>query len=281
MSDNERRMAASSELTTKREDLANRYQHLFGGLEQAQKAFRVDTRTLQQRIASEMNRRRWKDPVWNLRIRRIASRVHSTEAAKQQLAEASRRYWATDEARRQKSLERGGIMIKTLPLLLRGASNQDIMAITLLNSGQVRNARNNLTRAGRLPRPTKEQESSAKSKAHLGKRKNGPREYTQEQERNIVMSRKLLYAGLIPDDPNLYRKLEAIRKEFNLPFPEFFAARLNFEIWLSILSDRAKTTLLGSQLAEAGNSVDPAWFRDVQLEYRQLYEQIVRSLKIK
>ncbi len=281
MSDSERRPATSSDLTTKREDLAKRYQHLFGGLEQARKAFRVDTRTLQQRTISEINRRRWQDPKWSLRMRKIAAEVHSTVAAKQQLAEASRGYWATDEARRKKSLERGGIMIKALPLLLRGASNQDIMAITLLSSGQVRNARNNLTRAGRLPRPTKEEESSAKSKAHLGKRKNGPREYTQEQERNIAMSRKLLDAGMIPDDPNLYRKLEAIQKKFNLPFPEFFAARLNFEIWLSILSDRAKTTLLGRQLAEAGNSVDPGWFKDVQLEYRQLYEQIVRSLKIK
>lgn len=281
MSDNERRPAISIDLSTKREDLAHKYEHLFGGLDEARKAFRVDTRSLQQRTTSEMNKRRWRDPKWSLRMREIASRVRSTESAKLQLAEAGRTYWATDEARRQKSLERGGIMIKTVPFFLRGASNQDIIAITLFNSEQVRNARNNLTRAGRLRKPSKEQESISKSKAHLGKKKNRPREYTPEQEKNILMSRKLLEAGMIPDDPSLYTKLEAVQRMFNLPFPEFFAARLNFEIWLSIVSDRTGTPTLARHHANAGNSVDAVWFKEVQLKYRKLYGQIVQSLKVR
>ena len=278
-----KRVTEKGKLEAQREDLARRYANLFGGLERAKSAFRVPTGTTPQ---GESTRRRnyinWERSDYRKRMTALTIALHTgakrTEQSRRLMSQIKRQKLSTPEARRQLSLDHGGVAVRGTPLILRGALNDDVMAIAQLERRQVNNLRQRLIRDGELAPPPKEQTSAAKRKSHEGRNKaGGVKEYTPDELNHIKMCRLLVSEDLVSRSPALWNRLAAIEERYNLKLPAFFADRLRFEVWLSIAKEGNPHLL--NKYNTAGREIDPEWFKKTTLRDRQIYRLIAETLK--
>ena len=276
---------SGKDLGIRLEGVAHQYAHLFGGLELARKAFKVPNSAIPwgERI-SRRNRRWWALPFYRKRMIALTIATHTgakrSEASRRLMSELKKKRLSSPEARRELSMQHGGIMVKATPLLLRGALNEDVMAIAQLERRQVNNLRQRLIRDGKLGAPNKEKTVIAKRKSHEGKTKSGPREYTPDQLNSIGMSRKLLNEGLVSDSPDFWDKLSAVERKYDIALPQFFADRLRLEIYMITLRDKLINPGNVEKFMAAGNSIDPEWFRDVQARDYQMSRRIVKAVRL-
>lgn len=277
-----KRVTEKGKLEAQRDDLARRYAHLFGGLERAKSAFRVPTGTTPQ---GESTRRRnyinWERPDYRKRMTDLTIALHTgakrSEKSRNLMSKIRKQKLSTPEARRQLSLEHGGVAVRGTPLILRGALNDDVMAIAELNRRQVNNLRARLIRDGELAPPTKEQTSAAKRKSHEGRNAARVKEYTPDELNHIKMCRLLIGEDLVSRSPALWNRLADIEDRYNLQLPAFFADRLRFEVWLSIAKEDNPHLL--DKYSTAGREIDPEWFKKTTLRDRQIYRYITEALK--
>lgn len=245
-----------------RRSVVQRQAHLLGGTELAEKMLHIDNRTHKQKKLSALLKAKRKTPEWEAKLLSTIKGVPKTDETKRRLSEAAKKRFATDDARRDWSLSRGGVMAKAFPLMIRGASNDEVMEITGIPRKSALKVRKRLVTSGRLQRHTPEETRQALSKAHSRKDLPDPR--------NISMANRLLDAGLVSDDPIYWNGLKALEAKTGIELPTLFADRLRLEIFILSFSRRINDPQDYEKYQQCGLTVDPQWFRITQIKDRQL-----------
>lgn len=211
-----------------------------------------------QKIKELWQRQSYHDAQRNARIGKKQS-----EETKRLISQAMQGKRHTEEYRNKVSRERGGVRIRALPLLLRGGSVEEVVQITGLRHEQVSNFITDARRSGILPRPTKEQESEAKRRAHLGRPKRGHgRKYEESQRKQFAFIGKLLEADLIPQYLTNWEALGRFYQKGNRTLPDSFAERLRLEVFFvgcGLKEIKGRTDVLDTY-NRVGNSIDTVWF---------------------
>lgn len=213
-------------------------------------------------LMSDSMRARWKDKVYReARLAELRGRPVSEETRKKiRKAQEGRR--RTEEYKRRMSLERGGVRVRAYPLLLRGGAVAEVALITGLSATQVGSLRDALRKRGQLPRPTKEQESEAKRRAHLGKPRNQHgKEYTNNQQNSFLFARRLQEEGFFTEDLSSWDALNVLYKEAGRKLPDNFADRLILEVFhkARLSAEKGDFNILDAYI-RIENQVGSAWF---------------------
>lgn len=168
----------------------------------------------------------------------------------------------TEETKRKISLEMGGTGILATPLLLRGGNVEEVMQITGFARGQIEGLITHLRAKGQMRKPTKEETSKAKQKAHLGKpTRSHERIYSINQAYSLLFARGLVAAGLYSDDLSNWNELHRIYAEHERQLPDDFADELRLEAFSYATSQASggNQNLL-TQYCNLGRNIDPDWF---------------------
>lgn len=172
----------------------------------------------------------------------------------------------------------GGISNTCLPLLLRGGSIPDIVAITKFEYAQVERVVTNARRKGTLPRPTEKQTRIAKSKALRGKpRHTQGRNYTKIDIKRQEIAKKLLDSGLITENLTYWNKLHELYAHYRRKLPRGFTRQIHLEGMLVAQLHMAVNRVDVSNTYDAAiNSIDPR----IKIGEEQFLKRVLMAAKI-
>lgn len=162
----------------------------------------------------------WNNPTWVAHAMEALRGHKTSEEARRKIGDKNRQKYSTLEARREISLKKGGSFIKAYPLLIRGASVQDVINIAGMHRAQVEGVINRMKLNGEIKKPTKEEESQAKHRARLNNdRIRQDSDFAKLTKESSAFAKDLFGNGFIHDDLNSWRLLNHIYKEDNRYFP--------------------------------------------------------------
>lgn len=182
-------------------------------------------------------------------------------------------YPRTEEYRLAMSKSRGGITLFCLPLLARGFSIRDVVETTGLKHEQVERSLHGVRKKAKasselLPKPTQNETSAARSIAHVGiKRGEKKPSYTQEQEFDFAIARKLLVAGFIPVSMAMKERLITFYKRHERNLPASPMQQLRLEVFFdAVLRARQGDRTLLLAYKTLGSEVNLGWFQTSLLQ---------------
>lgn len=201
-----------------------------------------------ERVSARM-KAQWNDPEY----RRQRSEIVSANNRKRTISE---------ETRAKISETKGGVRNRCLPLLLRGASVDDVLQLTSFKRNQIESLIDSSREKGILRRPTEEETRRAARKAHLGRPKgNKERNYSEEQKYAILLARHFCEEGHITKDLTYWDQLHEIYRRGRRELPESFVDQLRLEVFLAARTDIEKGDMtLIIAYGNLGNNVDTKWF---------------------
>lgn len=170
----------------------------------------LETKKIGQRVSKRM-KVKWDDPKYRSQMSQI-------------IGDNNRKRTFSEEMRVRASEKRGGVRNRCFPLLLRGASIDDVSQLTSFKRNQVESLLSDLRKKGILRRPTKEETRKAARKAHLGRPKGSKeRNYSEEQKHAILLARRFCEEGYITKDLSYWNQLHEIYRRSKRELPESFA----------------------------------------------------------
>lgn len=221
----------------------------------------VDRRGLQ---GGEALRAGWLNPAWRKWKTEIDMAGRSPSVETREAIAASKRGVRRDEQfRKEMSRKHGAVKIVAGPLLLRGGSSEEVAAVTGFTKVQIDNLIINMRRpGGGLEKPTDEETSQRKSKAHLGKPRNRKaRQYTPKEKHSFAFLRKFVRDELFADLVDWIELYELYRLH-NRQLPESFTDRLRLELFLKATkcAVRDGDRGLSRRYIRSGQAIDATWF---------------------
>lgn len=190
----------------------------------------------------------------------------------------------SERTKQKVSEARGGVMVKALALIKRFATtstNEELARMSGLSAIQMVNLKGGLRkkRSRKLDKPTKEEESFLKKKAHYGKpRWLRGRAFTEEQERNFAFVRRLVNARLIPSNTSTFHQFLGLYRKNRRPLPEEDAikARLEFFYRATVASTKGNMRLL-VMYRRLGEKVGSEWFDTSLVQEEEFISLVVES----
>lgn len=166
------------------------------------------------------------------------------------------------ESRQKESERQGGIKYTALPLLLRGASAEEVSGILQADRRQVKYLIDRLRKKGELRKPTKEEESKTKRKAHLGKPRNShDKIYSVEEQNAFAFAREFFFKGFFTTDLSSWEEFNKRYKQEKRDLPGDFTDKLRLEVFFRAcnMAKKGDRKLL-AMYNDLGRKIDPQWF---------------------